>query len=260
LILKPVSESRGYGVERWDYRDGRYCHPSGRVCTPLQLIQHAEELARRYSKILVQKRIVNHPALTPFTGSALATTRFVTVFNEDDKPEIVDAFFRTSARAGAVVDNFHSGGLIFPIDLNSGQFRPGFANTPWGEKFFDYHPETGARVAGCFHPAWRDMSDLALRLHEAFSSFAVVGWDIGFSESGLIITEANSTPEISIGRQGSMGGLAGTRLLGLLAYQAAQWLLENEPPESRWVPQALRDQLHTVGNRVSAPLRARQAQ
>jgi glutathione synthase/RimK-type ligase-like ATP-grasp enzyme len=257
LILKPVDQGRGIGIEGWDYGDGQYreCKTGDRLSSP-DLLRHASQLAQEYSTILIQRRIKNHPALAPFAGSALATTRIVTIFDEEGRPEIVDAFFRTSAEPNAVVDNFHSGGVIFPIDLASGTFRPGMKFKAWGPAKTTHHPQSGELVAGRVHPGWNEISDLARRLHVAFPSFAVIGWDVAYGEEGALITEANSTPEISVNRQGTMDGLGGTRLLGLVAFHAARWLLENEPPGSRWRPKRLEHALSTVGNRPETSVHA----
>ena len=45
--------------------------------------------------------------------------------NEAGDPEIVEAYYRTSTRAEAAVDNFHAGGMLFPLDIASGRLRPG---------------------------------------------------------------------------------------------------------------------------------------
>jgi hypothetical protein len=184
--------------------------------------------------MLLQERVENHGDIRRIAGSALATTRIVTMFDEAGAPEIVDSFYRTSILPGAAVDNFHSGGVLFPIDITCGVLGPGMADAAYSPTAITHHPETGARVAGLMHPGWRAMSDLAIRLHRLFPDLVMPGWDIGFDESGAIAIEGNDTPGFSINRQALFDGLGGTRAFALLALRAGHWLECNEPQHSRW--------------------------
>jgi hypothetical protein len=187
--------------------------------------------------VLIQECLANHPLLLPFAGSALATTRIVTIPNEIGDPEVVDAFYRTSFVPNAAVDNFHSGGVLFPIDIASGRLLPGFKDVPYEPPKITHHAETGVAMSGCRHPGWEAMTVMARRLHRAFPDFLLVGWDIALGPEGPVVVEANIPPGISSNRQGIFGGLVGTRMLSLLAFHAAQWLEETEPAGSRWRPQ-----------------------
>lgn len=236
LIIKPADDLMGRGVERWQHEGGAYyASASENPISRAELLERASRLAQaRRRRVLVQKCLTNNQSLIPFSGSALSTARIVTAFNEKGEPEIVDAFYRTSTAPDAAVDNFHAGGLIFPIDLATGQFKAGFADAPWGNATLTRHPTTGFEMCGSVHPGWEAMSRLALRLHSHFDDFIVVGWDIAFTPTGAVVVEANSPPAVSINRQGSFDGLVGTRMLSLLAFQARRWLEASEPPESRW--------------------------
>jgi hypothetical protein len=236
LIIKPAREWRGVGVERWRSVGNAYVGSSpGHRLSASDLRSRAAALARsRRSTILIQRCLTNACELEPFAGSALATTRFVTIVNEKGEPEVVDAFYRTSIEPDAAVDNFHAGGVLFPLDLKSGQYRPGFTFTPWPLAKITHHPSTGTAMLGIVHPGWEEMRALALRLHGLFLGVVVVGSDIAFTPRGPVVVEAHSCPEASINRQCSFDGLVGTRWFNLLAFHASQWLAKTEPPHSRW--------------------------
>jgi hypothetical protein len=158
----------------------------------------------------------------------------VTIYNEQNVPEIVDAYYRTSVFHNAAADNFHAGGILFPIDIQSGEMRPGISAGTFGVEPIIHHPLTGARVAGVVHSGWPEMANLATRLHRLFPNILMPGWDIGFDDKGAIAVEGNDTSSITIEEQALYGGLAKSRTLALLAYHAGCWLERNVPEKSRW--------------------------
>ena len=132
LIVKPVDDGQGKGIERWLHQaSGYYLRSPGDLMSNDDALRRAVEISREHgSGVMIQECLANHPLLLPFAGSALATTRIVTIPNEIGDPEIVDAFYRTSFLPNAAVDNFHSGGVLFPIDIASGRLLPGFKDVP----------------------------------------------------------------------------------------------------------------------------------
>ena len=237
LIIKPITGEQGTGIEMWQ-SDGsdRFVNAENGILSSADLAVRASSLARTHGcTMLLQERLENHPDIQQIAGAALSTMRIGTMFNEHGEPEIVDAAYRTSTAPHAAVNNFHAGGLGFPIDVNSGLLSPGVVNGPYDPSSpITHHPQTGARVAGLRHPAWHTASELALRLHRLFPDLVMPGWDIGFDKNGPIAIEGNHVSGISLTRQPSFGGLVGTRTLTLLAYHANQWIERNEPERSRW--------------------------
>jgi hypothetical protein len=236
LILKPVRGGGGRGIEGWrSIGEGRFRGSDGAILSSDGLAARALSLANALGlAMLIQENVANHQALRPFAGDALATTRIVTLINESGEPEIVDSFFRTSIHADAAVDNFHAGGMLFPIDIATGAFLPGMTDKAYDAKAVTHHPQTGGLVAGRVHPGWQAVAELSLRLHRLFPEMVMPGWDIGFDADGPIAVEGNDTPRFSLNRQSTFGGLVGTRTLTLLALHAEQWLAANEPEGSRW--------------------------
>jgi len=236
LILKPITGGGGRGIEGWQsVGEDRFRGRNGAILSSDGLAAQALSLANaRGLALLIQDRVVNHEDLRPIAGNALATTRIVTAFNEAGEPEIVDSFFRTSILAEAAVDNFHAGGVLFPIDIKTGALQPGMTDTAYDGRMVARHPQTGDVVAGRVHPGWQAMAGFALRLHRLFPDMVMPGWDIGFDADGPIAVEGNETPRFSLNRQSTFGGLVGSRAHALLAFHAEKWLAANEPEGSRW--------------------------
>ena len=237
LIIKPIIGRQGSGIEMWlSDGPGRFANVENGSLSGAELLTRASSLASaRGCAMLLQERSENHPDIQQIAGSALSTMRIGTMFNEHGEPEVVDAAYRTSTAPHAAVNNFHAGGMGFPIEVATGVLCPGVWNGPYDPSSpITHHPQTGARVAGLTHPAWHASAELALRLHRMFPDLVMPGWDIAFDKNGPIIIEGNGVSGISITRQPPFGGLVGTRTLTLLAYHASQWLERNEPERSRW--------------------------
>lgn len=236
LIAKPANGRQGLGVERWRYiGPDRFSNAHGEASSADEVIDHLCRSSRtRGSPMLLQECLINHAELSSFSGSALSTARVVTIMNEQNEPEIVEAFFRTSAVPSAAIDNFHGDGILFPIDFRTGRLAPGCSESKPLTMPVIAHPQTGATVAGKSLPGWEAISALSLQAHGQFPGLTLVGWDIGYTPQGPMLVEANVPPGVTLQRQAVSGALVGTRFLGLLAFHAGAWLAAQDPGTSRW--------------------------
>jgi hypothetical protein len=236
FIAKPVNGGQGRDVERWRYVGlDRFANAQGEATSAEALISRLCRSSQVLgATVLLQECLVNHAELQTFSGSALSTARVTTTVNEQGEPEIVEAFFRTSVVPHASVDNLHSGGVLFPIDVATGRLTAGYVEARLVTDRIEKHPQTGAIVAGEFLPGWAVVSSLAFQAHKLLPGLLLVGWDIAYTPDGPVIVEANAPPGISVMRQGVSGPIAGTRYYSLLAFHARAWLAANEPGASRW--------------------------
>jgi hypothetical protein len=250
VLIKPNFGGQGEGIELWVRReDGRFERIDtanadwGRSREPVEWLRLIAIVNGKADEdrqpMLIQEREVNHPSLDRIAGPALATTRFLTMLDENGEPEIIEAFYRTSIDKLAPVDNFHAGGTFYVIDPATGRFLPGY-----GADFAKYpltredHPISGVRMAGETHPGWEEMSALALRAHRAFPDLFIIGWDIAYSARGALVVEGNTPPGLTTTRQHSVGGFVHTRRAQLLAHHARKWLAAHTAPDSRFRPGA----------------------
>ena len=70
-------------------------------------------------KYLLEEIIVQHPDLSKVNSSSVNTVRISTAIDSQGHAHIVGACLRCGA-AGSYVDNFHSGGVAYPIDVDMG--------------------------------------------------------------------------------------------------------------------------------------------
>jgi len=217
LFVKPVDGCGGKGAERWDCRDGVYCGTDA-ILTQSQLIDRLER--KSWTRpLLVQPRVINHPALRFLSNGALSTVRVVTCLDERGVPEIMGAVCRMAIGANRTVDNFHAGGIASRVDLDSGRLSKATdmglsARTGW----LDTHPDTHAILTGRTLPDWPAIRALALDAHAAFAHHVFVGWDIALLADGLCLVEGNGGPDVDVMQRHSERGMMVERFGELLAW------------------------------------------
>ena len=222
LFLKPQRARGGKGAERWDYRSGRYLH-GGLALDETAFLEHLR-LKSANGNWLVQRRLVNHPALQDLANGALATLRVVTLLNEAGEPEVTNAVFRMAVGDNHTVDNIHAGGIAAAVDLATGSLSAATnigmdASLGW----LDRHPDSGAAITGRVLPMWNDVLALACRAHEALNDRMIVGWDIALLEDGACVIEGNSGPCVDLIQRPHAAPLGDGRFGELLAYHIRQF-------------------------------------
>jgi len=177
-------------------------------------------LRARRGATVIQPRVATHPELADLALNALPTVRVVTILDESGRPEVVSATFRFASIPEASVDNMKAGGLIAPVELDTGAL--GAACRGYGGGDHAAHPVTGAPIVGRRLPDWPAAKALAMRAHaEAFADYALVGWDIAMAPEGPLLIEGNGKPGVLMPQRAARRGLGEGRYGALLAHHLA---------------------------------------
>ena len=116
-------------------------------------------------------------ALNP---SSVNTIRAIT-FLKEGTVTLLAAYLRIG-RDG-IVDNFCNGGMLTPIDLNTGTLIYPAVD---GENIaYDIHPITKKSIIGFKIPQWEEVKAMAIEAAHIVPQVRYVGWDIAISEKGL---------------------------------------------------------------------------
>lgn len=239
LLVKPLEGHHGEGIERWRFVGrGHFAGADGEPLSGHDLMARfcASSLSAG-SPILVQLCLENHKEIQPISGSALSTIRVVTILDEQEKPEIVEAYFRKSIVDRMPADHRKNGAELLPIDIATGRISDRRREPPEQSEStepVDENAETEEKESGEQIPGWEAISALVKRAHRAFANLPLVSLDIGYASDGPIIVKAILPPEISPERQAATEPLIGTRFFALLAFHAGRWLDSTEPEDSRW--------------------------
>jgi hypothetical protein len=180
-----------------------------------------DRMRHRHGDWIVQPKIDGHEGLRDLALNALSTVRITTMQNEHGRTEIVTAAFRFAGNPEAMVDNLAAGGLLAPVDMESGRLgcacngrRPGDVR---------HHPVTGAQIEGRTLPFWSKTRELVLRAHrEGFAEYVMIGWDVGITGRGPILIEGNGKPGLFAAQQAGRIGVGESRLGALIAFHLAE--------------------------------------
>lgn len=179
VIIKPTNLSSGKGIH---------------VATN----EDVQQLATSHS--LLEEYINQHPKLSKLNDSSVNSIRVYTLTVNSLTPYLTDdveligntLFISASIRVGGVgaeVDNYHSGGVGYPIDIHKGCVSgPGVLIN--GQLVL-YHPGTSKNVIGYEVPNWERLKQFVVELNSVFPKARLIAWDIAVLNDGFELIEAN---------------------------------------------------------------------
>jgi hypothetical protein len=234
LFIKPVKGKGGRGCEKWLYRDGLYEGPAGQLLTETKLRAHILALVARRGRYLIQECLKNHPDLTRF-GAGLMSLRVTTCKTETGAFEVTNAVLKMPLAAGSSVDNFHRGGAVCRVNVETGEVGPAWDN--WIERpcvLLHQHPITGAAIAGMHLPCWPETVAMVAKAASLFPDRIMVGFDVAITERGPVIIEGNVQQGADMVQRTHDVPVGLLRLGALLAFHADEALAIRPPRAMRW--------------------------
>ena len=174
VIVKPVAEGLGEGVEVFDLKSGG---------------DPEAFFARKIAEgpFVAEEMIRQAEPMKGLHPESVNTIRFAT-FIEGDKIHRLYAMLRTGM-GGEVVDNAAAGGLCADVDVKTGIVRTGGVN--YYGIACDAHPDTGRQIKGLQIPEWDALLALGDALAMEVPEQRFVGWDLAYSEDGWVVVEGN---------------------------------------------------------------------
>ena len=173
FLVKPADKSCGYGVKIADTS-----------------VQPAEELfgcLRKAGKYVCEELVPPHPVTERLNPTSLNTVRIVTVL-EDGRVRLFHPFLRVG-RYGSIVDNGGAGGIIVPVDAETGRLsKTGRDETG---RYYSEHPDSRVRFADVTLPMWDEAVRLAETLAKIHPTSRCIGFDLAAAETGWLMIEAN---------------------------------------------------------------------
>lgn len=177
VIAKPSDATCGKGIEKLKKSDFSSLH---------EMYIHLKDSDAG----LIEDCIVQHEDIAKLYPLSVNTLRIVTVLTEG-QAHLIYAFIRIG-NDGHFVDNFNSGGMVAPIDIEKGIIQ--YAAFDKQSRYYNTHPYTGASIAGSAIPFWRESVDLCLKAAKRIPTLGYIGWDVAVTERGPLLIEANQFP------------------------------------------------------------------
>jgi hypothetical protein len=194
LFGKPASGSRSVGsalIAAYDAESDQVILGNGRQ---FDVTKFAQEMHEDYAKgFLLQTAVTQDARMTALAGPALGSVRIVTV-NTGEGPQVLYTVWKMPGPK-AMSDNFwQAGSMLGKIDEESGTVVTCRRGTGPDMEDLSTHPVSGAPIIGFEMPHWQAAKALAVKGHALMPEFGVFGWDMGISEDGPLIIEANVNP------------------------------------------------------------------
>ncbi len=181
VIIKPNRGSCGRNIGVRDVGDDR------------ELEALFDELIREDGDYIVEECVIQKGLLGSFNSDTANTVR-VNTLRDETGVKVVYSFLRVG-RKGCVVDNLHANGIMFPINLETGEIR--YGTDKYGIEY-ESHPDSGVRIKGEIIPYWEKVCRMCSEAHLlAPKNLNWIGWDVCISDDRIVFLEANTRSMLS---------------------------------------------------------------
>jgi hypothetical protein len=196
IFVKPARSKGSRGIEVFrSLGAGRYRDEAGLEIERATLLARVAERSKT-GALMLQQRLVNHPAIADLAEQSLMAIRVITCRNRGENDATVAyAFIRVITRLEPSWPIRYELGI--PIDLATGKLGPATGDKErWLLCWWDQHPVTGAQVTGRQMPHWEEIKAIAIKAQNAAKGRLLVGWDIAVTPNGPLLLEGNSYPDV----------------------------------------------------------------
>ncbi len=116
------------------------------------------------------------------------SVRIYTILDKNNTPHVISAAVRVGG-AGAEVDNFHAGGVGYPIDTETGIVCS--AGYDILRNKYICHPATNVKVVGFEIPRWKELLEFVFSASKQILNEKLIAWDVAVLPDGFELIEGN---------------------------------------------------------------------
>lgn len=187
LVMKPAVGSHGKGFFHMQCADGESFSVNGTAYTAAELELFLEE--KIDEDYIVTEYIRMHPYLEEIYSGVTGTVRLM-VLRRRGRMSVRYGYFRIGTSFTGATDNIADGGLVVPVDIDTGAFSG--AELLREHQFLPcpVHPDTGREISGRM-PHWEKIMGEICRISEDLSPLEYLGYDIVVTEDSFRILEIN---------------------------------------------------------------------
>lgn len=195
LVVKPVGGRGGRDFHALELAGEAFALDGERLDWPA-----LERFLRRLHYFLVSPRVQQARYAAEIFPHTANTLRILTVVPPNGAdPAIVAAVNRIGTERSRPVDNWVRGGLSAPVDLNAGVLGVAAGAGQGGPRVYEFHPDTGATIAGAQVPRWDRVREVVLEAARQFALAPYAAWDVIAADSGdPTIIEANNFTSVDV--------------------------------------------------------------
>ncbi len=138
---------------------------------------------------ILEEIVVQHPKMLRLHPYSVNTCRVITLYKKGET-HIVAAYLRIGN--GKHVDNFNSGGMVVPIEADTGNVV--YPALDKSGKLYYKHPVSHMKISGFKVPLWGKVIKLAKEAGSVIPQVGLVGWDIAVCDTHPLLIEGNNFP------------------------------------------------------------------
>lgn len=182
-IVKPLAYSLGQGIFTVD------------VDETDKTVQELFENILSKGACVVEELVYQSFDMAVLHPSSVNTVRFATYYDSSaDKVTRLYAMLRMGC-GDSQIDNAFCGGIAAHVDVDTGIVTgKGYRNVNGKEEWFEYQPETRAKIIGKQLPDWQNLLSMLEELARVVPEQKIVGWDLAHTDDGWVMIEGNSRP------------------------------------------------------------------
>ena len=173
VVVKPIALSSGKGIYIIETEN------------QFDVINYAKDFTQK--EVLLEEFIIQHKKLAELNPTSVNSVRIYTVLDEKEMVYIISAALRVGGKE-AVVDNFHSGGICYSIDIETGICGLGY--DMMGNEY-RIHPSTNLKVIGLEIPNWGKLKEFIYKVAKVLPKSRLIAWDVAILEDGFELIEGN---------------------------------------------------------------------
>ena len=195
FMAKPIDGGCGHGIEKINTEEYN------------SLDEVYEHINKDGTNFELEELIVQHPEVSKVYPGSINTVRVVTIVTtkegksiltvpEEERknvelvPHVICTYFRIGN--GKFVDNFNSGGMVAPVDENTGVVSQVAIDKQ--KNVYEVHPQTGNKIKGFKFPYWEEALNMCKEATKVIPEMGYVGWDVCFTPNGPVFVEGNEFP------------------------------------------------------------------
>lgn len=178
FMAKPISGTCGKGIEKINTKDFA------------NLDEVYNYLINNGIDYELESVITQHKEVSKIYPDAINTVRIVTILDESNKAHVICAYFRIGN--GTHVDNFNSGGMVAPVDEETGIVSDKAIDKE--KNLYDCHPLTKTPIKDFKFPDWDKALKMVRDAAKIIPEMRYIGWDVAFTPKGPVLVEGNEFP------------------------------------------------------------------
>lgn len=146
------------------------------------------------TEFIIEDRLRQSSQFEGFNPGSLNTLRLWVLSGPGNQTSVLGGYLRVG-RAGSVIDNASAGGLMCPVDIDTGMLSHGITKHSPHRDEFSTHPDHGAQLTGEVIDQWTDICRFACDVLSRLPHTRFAGLDIALTPNGPVLVETNPEPD-----------------------------------------------------------------